>query len=205
MSARKAQSRAVVSRCGWATDVPPLYQRYHDEVWGVPVYDGRKLFEMLTLEGVQAGLSWYTILCKQPRYREVFDGFEPRKMAAYNEKKIAQLLADPGIVRNRLKVGAAIANAQALLRIQGEEEGFSDLLWSFVGGVPLINHWSGDHKVPASTAVSEAMSRSLKRLGFKFVGPTICYAFMQAVGMVNDHTTHCFRHQQLCQSAKPSA
>ena len=185
-------------RCPWCgTD--PLYVQYHDEEWGVPVYDDQVLFAKLILDGAQAGLSWITILRKRENYYRAFDNFDPVRMAAYDEAKIAALLADPGIVRNRLKIRAAVQNAQAYLRIQAEEGGFSDFLWQFVGGRPIQNNWRTLADFPAKTAESEAMSKALRRRGFNFVGPTICYAFMQAVGMVNDHTVDCFRYEEVQQ------
>ena len=185
-------------RCPWCgTD--PLYVQYHDEEWGVPVYDDQVLFAKLILDGAQAGLSWITILRKRENYYRAFDNFDPVRMAAYDEAKIAALLADPGIVRNRLKIRAAVQNAQAYLRIQAEEGGFSDFLWQFVGGRPIQNNCRTLADFPAKTAESEAMSKALRRRGFNFVGPTICYAFMQAVGMVNDHTVDCFRYEEVQQ------
>jgi len=182
-----------VNRCDWAgTD--PLYIAYHDDEWGVPVHDDRTLFEFLILEGAQAGLSWITILRKRDNYRRAFDGFDPAAVAAYDEEKIAALLADPGIVRNRLKVRAAIRNAQAFLAVQREFGCFDAYVWGFVGRRPIVNQWQSLREVPAETAESRALSRDLKRRGFTFVGPTIIYAYMQAVGMVNDHLLICFRH-----------
>ena len=183
------------TRCGWVND-DRLYIAYHDEEWGVPVYDDRRLYEMLVLEGAQAGLSWYTILRKRDTYRLAFDGFDPERVARYDEKKVASLLQDPGIVRNRLKVNAAIANAQAWLDLRESGVRCSDFLWDLAGGEPVVNSWRRLEDIPASTPASEAMSKALKARGFRFVGPTICYAFMQAVGMVNDHTTTCFRWQE---------
>jgi len=183
-------------RCGWAT-TDPLYIAYHDEEWGVPSHDERHLFEMLILEGAQAGLSWLTILRRREGYRQAFDGFDPEKIARYGAKKKAALLADPGIIRNRAKVDAAIANARAFLAVREETGSCDRFLWSFVGGRPLQNRWTGLGDVPAETGESKAMSKELRRRGFSFVGPTICYAFMQAVGMVNDHTTGCFRYREL--------
>ena len=180
------------TRCGWVND-DLLYVAYHDEEWGVPVRDDRRLFEMLILEGAQAGLSWYTILKKREAYRRAFDGFDPERVARYDARKIASLLDDAGIVRNRLKVHAAIGNARAWLDLRESGTRFSQFLWEFTGGAPLVNAWRRLDDVPASTPVSEAMSKALKHRGFRFVGPTICYAFMQAVGMVNDHVTECFR------------
>ena len=180
------------TRCGWVND-DPLYVSYHDDEWGVPVRDDRGLYEMLVLEGAQAGLSWYTILKKREAYRRAFDGFDPQRIARYDETKIASLLEDTGIVRNRLKVHAAIGNARAWLDLREAGVGFSEFLWEFAGGAPVVNAWRRLEDVPAATPVSEAMSKGLKRCGFRFVGPTICYAFMQAAGMVNDHVTSCFR------------
>ena len=183
-------------RCEWAgTD--PLYVEYHDREWGVPSHDDRHLFEMLTLEGAQAGLSWITILKKRENYRRCFDGFEAEKISRYNARKINALLNDVGIVRNRLKVEAVILNARALLELLEEEESFSGFLWQFVNGEPIVNKWKSVKEVPASTVQSGEMSKALKKRGFKFVGSTICYAFMQAVGMVNDHIVNCFRHRDL--------
>jgi DNA-3-methyladenine glycosylase I len=182
-----------IKRCEWAGN-DPVYIKYHDNEWGIPVYNDRKLFEMLILEGAQAGLSWITILKKRPHYRKVFDRFDPQKIAQYNKHKVNSLLKDPGIIRNRLKVESTILNAQRYLEIKAQYGRFSDFLWQFVDGEPVQNHWQTMQQLPATTKVSDAMSKELKRLGFKFVGSTICYAFMQAVGMVNDHTTDCFRH-----------
>jgi DNA-3-methyladenine glycosylase I len=182
-------------RCGWA-GADPLYIQYHDEEWGVPVYDDRHLFEMLCLEGAQAGLSWITILRKRANYRAAFDGFDPAIIAAYGDERIAELLQNPGIVRNRLKVAGVVRNARALLQVQQAEGSFARFLWQFVGGTPIINHRQALGDIPAQTPEAEAMSKALKKQGFTFVGPTICYAFMQATGMVNDHTVDCFRHPQ---------
>ena len=164
----------------------------------MPVYNDRKLFEMLILEGAQAGLSWITVLKKRPHYRKVFDGFNPAIIADYNKKKIRQLLQDPGIIRNRLKVEGTVRNAQAYLQLRETEGKLSDFLWEFVDGEPIINRWRNLKQVPASTDISNAMSKELKKRGFTFVGSTICYAFMQSVGMVNDHTIDCYRHSELC-------
>ena len=185
------------TRCSWVND-DSLYVAYHDEEWGVPTRDDLGLYEMLVLEGAQAGLSWYTILKKREAYRRAFDGFDPERIARYDEKKVASLLEDPGIVRNRLKVHAAIGNARAWLDLHESGIRFSQFLWELGGGEPVVNAWRRLEDVPASTPVSEAMSRALKGRGFRFVGPTICYAFMQAVGMVNDHVTSCFRWKELC-------
>lgn len=184
------------TRCAWAGS-DPLYLAYHDEQWGVPVHDDALLFEMLILEGAQAGLSWLTILRRRENYRRAFDYFDARKIARYDDQKIAALLADPGIIRNRLKVASTVQNARAFLAVQREFGSFDAYLWKFVGGAPKQNHWSCREDVPAFTAESDALSRDLKKRGFNFVGSTICYAFMQAVGMVNDHVTDCFRHRQV--------
>ncbi|MBN8619902.1 MAG: DNA-3-methyladenine glycosylase I [Anaerolineae bacterium] len=186
-----------MKRCDWVNLNEPLYVDYHDHEWGVPVHDDRQLFEMLILEGAQAGLNWITILRKRDSYREAFDHFDAHKIAAYDDTKIAELLANPGIIRNRLKVNAAILNARAFLQLQAEFGSFDAYIWQFVGGKPLVNHWHSIREIPAETTESRAMSKDLLKRGFKFVGPTICYAFMQATGMVNDHTTDCFRYQQM--------
>ena len=183
-------------RCTWCGD-DPTYTRYHDQEWGIPVYDDRKLFEMLILEGAQAGLSWITVLRKRPHYRKVFDRFNPVKIAKYNQRKINSLLKDPGIIRNRLKVEGTVKNARAYLELKTEYKSFSDFLWQFVDGDPIQNHWKELKQIPAKTIESEAMSKALQKRGFTFVGPTICYAFMQATGMVNDHTTDCYRHAEI--------
>ena len=190
---------AEKKRCVWAGS-DPLYQAYHDSEWGVPVRDDRKLFEALVLDGAQAGLSWITILKKRENYRRAFDHFDAEKMAHYDSAKIEALLKDPGIVRNRLKVTSAIVNARAFLAVQAEFGSFSDYLWRFVGGQTVMNAWQRDDQIPTASPESEAMSRDLKRRGFSFVGPTICYAFMQAVGMVNDHTVDCFRYKEVCRA-----
>lgn len=183
-------------RCRWAGP-DPLYLAYHDEEWGVPSHDDRHLFEMLILEGAQAGLSWITILRRRESYRSAFDGFDPEAIARYGPEKTAALLADPGIIRNRAKVDAAVTNARAALALRESGESLDSFLWQFVGGSPRRNHWPSHSHLPAETAESKAMSKALKKRGFRFVGPTICYAFMQAVGMVNDHTTDCFRYGAL--------
>ena len=183
-------------RCGWCGD-DPLYVQYHDEEWGVPVFDDRKLFEMLVLEGAQAGLSWITVLRKRENYRRAFDDFAIEKVARYNSRDIKRLLGDAGIVRNRLKVESAIKNARNILAVRDQHGSFSDFLWSFVDNSPIQNAWRSLTEIPASTKESDRMSKELKRLGFGFVGSTICYAFMQSVGMVNDHVTECFRHQEV--------
>jgi len=182
----------VLTRCAWAKD--PMYIAYHDREWGVPVHDDRLLFEFLILEGAQAGLSWITILKKRNNYRRAFDNFDARKVARYNQRKIQKLLADPGIVRNRLKIESAVQNAKAFLAVQEEFGSFDTYIWRFVGGKPLRNQWKSLKQIPARTPESGAMSKDLIQRGFKFVGSTICYAFMQAVGLVNDHTVDCFRY-----------
>jgi DNA-3-methyladenine glycosylase I len=184
------------ARCAWAGD-DPLYVAYHDLEWGVPVHDDRLLFEFLVLEGAQAGLSWITILRKRENYRRAFEGFDPRRVARYGPAEVATLLADAGIVRNRLKIESAIANARAVLEVAGEFGSFDAYLWRFVDGAPIRNAWGSLAELPAATAKSRAMSKDLLRRSFRFVGPTICYALMQAVGMVNDHTVDCFRHAEL--------
>lgn len=186
----------ALTRCAWCAG-DALYVAYHDEEWGVPVHDDRTLFEFLILEGAQAGLSWLTILRKRENYRRAFDGFDASRIARYDEREIAALLADPGIVRNRLKVAATVANARAFLAVQEQFGSFDGYIWRFVDGRPVRNAWSVLDQVPARTAQSDAMSKDLARRAFKFVGSTICYAFMQAVGMVNDHLTDCFRYSQL--------
>jgi DNA-3-methyladenine glycosylase I len=188
---RKSEDKPLV-RCAWAQS--DLMIRYHDEEWGVPVHEDGKLFEFLILEGAQAGLSWETILNKRENYRAAFDGFDARRVAGYDRRKIAQLLKNPGIVRNRLKIASAVRNAKALLEVQKEFGSFDRFLWRFVDGRPRVNSWKAQKQVPARTAESDAMSKDLKKRGFNFVGSTICYAFMQAVGMVNDHAVQCFRH-----------
>ncbi len=191
----------MLQRCSWTGD-DPLYVAYHDHEWGLPVHDDRTLFEFLILEGAQAGLSWITILKKRENYRKAFDGFDPRRVARYGEAKIEKLLADPGIVRNKLKVRSAVTNARAFLEVEQEFGSFDRFIWQFVGGQPRENAWKSMSEVPASTPESDAMSKELKRRGFKFVGSTICYAYMQAVGMVNDHTVDCFRYRELLTMAR---
>jgi DNA-3-methyladenine glycosylase I len=183
-------------RCGWCLG-QEIYLDYHDVEWGVPCHDDRHLFEMLILEGAQAGLSWITILKKREHYRAAFDQFDARKIAGYGEAKIAELLQNPGIVRNKLKVNAAVTNAKAFLEIQKEFGSFDKFIWQFVEGKPIVNRFAALSDVPASTPESDVMSKALKKRGFKFVGSTICYAYMQAVGMVNDHTTECFRYGEV--------
>jgi DNA-3-methyladenine glycosylase I len=190
-----------LTRCPWArTDNSVLY---HDSEWGLPLYDEQRLFEFLILEGAQAGLSWETILAKRDNYRRAFDQFDPRRIARYNQRRINSLLADAGIVRNRLKIAAAIGNAQAYLRLREEDRTLSDYLWQFVDGQPRSNHWRTIREVPTQTCESDAMSKELKRRGFRFVGSTICYALMQATGMVNDHLVDCFRHAEVGRRKMP--
>jgi DNA-3-methyladenine glycosylase I len=184
-----------VVRCHWASN--ELNIAYHDKEWGVPVHDEHTWFEFLILEGAQAGLSWDTILKKRARYRGVFDGFDPEKVARYDKKKVRELLADAGIVRNKLKIAAAIGNARAFLKVQEEFGTFDAYIWRFVGGTPKQNAWKTHRKLPAKTAESDALSKDLKKRGFRFVGSTICYALMQATGMVNDHMVGCFRYRDL--------
>ena len=182
-----------VKRCAWAKN--ELAIQYHDEEWGVPVHDDRTLFEFLILEGAQAGLSWDTILKKRVHYRKVFDNFDPTRVARYTQRKVTKLLADPGIIRNRLKVESAIKNAKAFLAVQKEYGSFDAYMWQFIGGSPRKNAWRSLQGMPARTPESDVMGKDLKKRGFSFVGSTICYAFMQATGMVNDHTTDCFRYE----------
>lgn len=189
------------TRCPWSLGVSDAYLAYHDTEWGVPVHDDRTQFEFLILEGAQAGLSWSTILHKRDGYRRAFSNFAPEKVARYSEKRIEKLLADPGIVRNRLKVRSAVTNARAFLEVQEEFDGFCNYVWQFVGGSPKQNRWKREAQVPASTPESDALSKDLKRRGFKFVGSTIVYAHMQATGMVNDHIVGCFRHAECARQA----
>ncbi len=185
----------MILRCFGAND--PLYMTYHDKEWGVPNHDDRHLFEMLILEGAQAGLSWSTVLHKRQNYRKAFDNFKAEKVARYNARKVKALLGDPGIIRNRMKIESAIQNAKAYLKVRDEFRTFDAYIWQFVGGEPKQNRWRAFKEIPARTPESDAMSKDLKKRGFNFVGSTICYAFMQAVGMVNDHPLTCFRHQDL--------
>jgi DNA-3-methyladenine glycosylase I len=187
-------------RCDWVSD-DPLYIEYHDHEWGVPLRDDQKLFELLILEGAQAGLSWITVLKKRENYRRLFDGFNPEIIARYDQAKIEALMQDAGIIRNRLKINATVGNARAYLAIRERGESFSDFLWQFTGGGVKVNHWNSLKELPAKTAESDAMSKALLREGFKFVGSTICYAFMQATGMVNDHTADCFRYHEVGQDS----
>lgn len=187
---------ANLKRCDWVSD-DPLYLDYHDQEWGVPLRDDRALFELLILEGAQAGLAWITVLRKRESYRRAFDGFQPEVIAKYGPDKIESLLQDPGIIRNRAKVSATVKNAQGWLDIMAREGSFAEYVWGFVEGEPIVNRWTKLGEVPAQTTESKALSKALKARGFSFVGPTICYAFMQAAGLVNDHTLDCFRHDQI--------
>ena len=193
--ARKQITEEKLIRCAWATG--ELSVRYHDEEWGVPLHDDRTFFEFLILEGAQAGLSWSTILNKRENYRRAFDNFEPERVARFDRRRIQKLLADPGIVRNKLKIAFSVENAKAFLRLQEEFGSFDRYIWQFVGGKPRINRWKSLKQLPAKTSESDAMSKDLKKRGFNFVGSTICYAFMQATGMVNDHAVNCFRYRPL--------
>jgi DNA-3-methyladenine glycosylase I len=186
----------TIDRCPWPEG--DLYIAYHDTEWGVPLHDDRALFEFLILEGAQAGLSWHTVLKKRENYRAAFDQFDPEKVARYTPARIKKLLANPGLIRNRLKIASAVRNARAFLAVQEEFGSFDRYIWRFVAGRPIINHPRSMKDVPARTPVSDAMSKDLKQRGFNFIGSTICYAFMQATGMVNDHLVHCFRHRELC-------
>jgi DNA-3-methyladenine glycosylase I len=186
----------MTTRCAWVNQ-DPLYIAYHDEEWGQPLHDERRLFEMLCLECAEAGLSWYLILKKRQNFRAAFDHFDPVKVAAYGPEKVEALLQDTGIVRSRAKIEAFIANAKAFLAIQAEVGSFDTYIWQFVEGQPIINHWPTVAEVPAETPQAQAMSQALKKRGFKFVGPKVCYAYMQSIGMVNDHTLDCFRHSEL--------
>ncbi|HQA10297.1 DNA-3-methyladenine glycosylase I [Zoogloea sp.] len=196
-------SSAIV-RCAWCGN-DPLYQAYHDTEWGVPLHDDRALFELLTLEGAQAGLSWITVLKKRENYRRAFANFDPEAVARFGDAETAALLANPGIVRNRLKIASTIANARAFLAIQAEFGSFDTWLWSFVEGCPIDERRADIGAVPASTPLSDALSKALKKRGFRFVGSTICYAFLQAAGLVNDHTVDCFRHREVTALSSPAA
>lgn len=193
------KSNTDICRCAWVTS-DPLYLDYHDQEWGVPIYDDRLLFEFLILEGMQAGLSWLTILKRRANYRECFEHFDAKRIATYKTRKIESLLKNPGIIRNRLKVLSIVSNAQAYLQLQQDEGSLAHHLWGFVDHKPIQNNWKTFKEVPATTEISDKLSKDLKKRGFKFVGSTICYAFMQAVGMVNDHTIDCFRHTQVKKS-----
>jgi DNA-3-methyladenine glycosylase I len=187
----------VPRRCDWVPDADPAYVAYHDDEWGVPSRDERHLFELLTLEGAQAGLSWATILKKRNGYRDAFADFDAEKVARFDRRRVERLLRDPAIVRNRLKVESTVNNARRVLEVQEELGGLAAYVWQFVDGEPLVGKWRSGSAIPAETAESKALSKDLKRRGFRFVGPTVCYAFMQAVGLVNDHTTTCFRYEEL--------
>ena len=186
----------ALKRCEWS-ESDPIYIKYHDEEWGVPLHADVGLLEFLILDGMQAGLSWLTVLKKRENYRKAFDGFDPIKMSKYGNEKIESLMQNSGIIRNRLKINAAINNAKAFMRVKGEFGSFDDYIWSFVGGKPIINKWSMLNRIPANSAESDKMSKDLQSRGFSFAGSTICYAFMQAAGMVNDHMTYCFRYKEL--------
>ena len=185
---------AAKTRCPWC-EKDDLYRNYHDLEWGIPLHDDRKLFELLNLEGAQAGLSWYTVLSKREHYRKAFDDWDPIKISRYSEARVEKLLANPGIIRNRLKVAGTVLNAKAFLAIQAEWGSFDAYIWQFVGGKPIVNHWKTMGQVPAKTPESDAMSKDLKKRGFKFIGSTICYAFMQASGMIDDHLSTCWRRK----------
>lgn len=187
----------IKNRCVWVNN-DPLYIEYHDKEWGVPVYDERLLFEFLVLEGMQAGLSWLTVLKKRENYRNCFDQFNAEKIIRYSDLKIGKLMENEGIIRNKLKIQSVVTNAKAFLMVNQEWGSFSDYIWHFVDGEPIQNHWEKAGLVPSKTHLSDKLSKDLKNRGFKFVGSTICYAFMQAIGMVNDHTTNCFRHKEIC-------
>jgi DNA-3-methyladenine glycosylase I len=184
-----------LKRCSWATG-SKIEQDYHDTEWGVPLHEDRKLFEFITLEGAQAGLSWVTVLNKRENYRKLFDDFEVDKIARYSKRKVESLLKNPGIIRNRLKIESTVSNARAFIDIQDEFGSFDNYIWQFTNDKPIINRWKTAEDVPARTAISDAMSKELKKRGFRFAGSTICYAFMQATGMVNDHTVDCFRYSE---------
>jgi len=185
-----------IVRCGWSGG-EPVYHKYHDEEWGVPLYDDRKLFEFLTLEAFQAGLSWLMVLKKRENFRKAFDNFDYKKVAGYDEKKIQSLLQDAGIIRNQLKVRATVNNAQAFMKIQNEFGSFKEYIWNFVGGKPIVNRFKTLKELPAKTELSDTIAKDLKKRGFKFMGSTVVYAHMQATGMVNDHTIDCFRHKEV--------
>ena len=196
MTAKPAEHKDGKRRCRWAPPDDALYTAYHDREWGVPVHDDRRLFEFLILEGAQAGLSWSTILHKRENYRKAFARFDPQKVARFMARDVTRLMQDAGIVRNRLKIESSISNAGAFLAVKQEFGSFDEYIWSFVGGKPLLNRWRTGAHVPARTEISDEMSKDLKKRGFRFVGSTICYAYMQAVGMVNDHSTTCFKYKR---------
>ena len=186
----------MIKRCNWAANSSEQMQEYHDKEWGVPVHDDRLLFEFLILEGAQAGLSWSTVLAKRENYQKAFDNFDVKKIIKYNQAKIDKLLLNPGIIRNKLKVNSVVINAKAFIEIQKEFGSFDKFIWNFVDGKPIVNDWKNSDRLPAKTAISDEISIALKKRGFKFIGTTICYAFMQAVGMVNDHSVDCFRYNK---------
>jgi DNA-3-methyladenine glycosylase I len=198
-----ARATAEPARCPWPRKENPLYVAYHDEEWGVPEHDDRALFEKLILDGAQAGLSWETILNKRENYRRAYEGFDPARIARWGPKQVARLMADPGIVRNRSKIEASIGNARAHLELVEREGGFDRWLWAFVDGAPVVNRFRALREIPAETPVSRAISKELKSRGYRFVGPTIVYAWMQAIGMVNDHLVTCFRHAQVARAKRP--
>lgn len=200
----KTAKQNKIKRCRWALAGGPLDIEYHDREWGVPCFDDQKLFEFLILEGAQAGLSWSTILKKRAGYQDAFDQFNVEKIARYTSKRVARLLNNPEIVRNRLKIESTIINARQFLQVQDEYGRFADYIWQFVDGKPIQNQWKTMRRVPASTKESDTMSKDLKKRGFKFVGTTICYAYMQAMGLVNDHTTDCFRYADICKKKIPT-
>ena len=201
LSRRTDTDYAIRTRCAWSRS-DPMMAAYHDAEWGVPVHDDQRLFEFLVLGGAQAGLSWSTILKKRDHYRKVFDNFDPRKVTRYGRARIARLMRDPGIVRNRLKIESAVSNARAFLAVQKEFRSFDRYIWQFIGGTTRVNRWHRLGHIPALTPESDAMSKDLKARGFRFVGSTICYAYMQAAGMVNDHAVECFRHAPLAAGAR---
>jgi DNA-3-methyladenine glycosylase I len=190
-------------RCGWASLDDPLYRAYHDKEWGVPLHDDMKIFEYLVLEGFQAGLSWYTVLRKRENFRKVFNGFNPETVSGYDSGKIKQILSDPGVIRNRLKVVSAVTNAKSFLKVQKEFGSFDEYIWSFVGHTPVVNHWKSVRQIPSTSEISDRLSKDLISKGFRFVGSTICYAHMQATGMVNDHVVSCFRYREIIKSLNP--
>jgi DNA-3-methyladenine glycosylase I len=197
-SGGRTGAETMKKRCPWVSLKDPVMLAYHDEEWGVPVHDDRKIFEFLVLEGAQAGLSWSTILNKRENFRRAFAGFDPKRVAAFDKKKVEKLLSDPGIIRNRRKVEAAVSNAEAFLEVQDEFGSFDSYIWSFVGGRPIRNKWKSLSQIPVTSPVAQTMSADLVKRGFKFVGPTICYSHMQAAGMVNDHLVDCFRYHEVC-------
>lgn len=190
-------------RCDWASLDDPLYRVYHDKEWGVPLHDDTKIFEYLVLEGFQAGLSWHTVLRKRENFRKVFDGFDPETVSGYDSRKIEQILSDPGVIRNRLKVVSAVTNAKSFLKVRREFGSFNEYIWSFVGYTPVVNRWKSVRQIPSTSEISDRLSKDLISRGFRFVGSTICYAHMQATGMVNDHIMSCFRYREIIDSLNP--